>query len=300
MKEKKAALLGGDRRMLAAARCLSEKYAVSVWGFSSLYGKQESKLFGNAVCCDTWESAVDGAEAVILPLPMSRDGVRLILPLSESGEDVRLAELIEKIRPGALLLGGNIPSAISDCGVKHGLTVVDYYNDESVQIYNSVICAEGAIAACIDTLPVTISGMRAVVTGYGRIGRALAVRLVLLGAEVYVAARSRRDLAYAKVDGCVPVPLEEYKAYPTLCEAVFNTAPAEIFTEEVLSKMSGGEVIFDLAAKDGLIDKKAAAELGIRLISLPALPGKVSPDSAGEIICRAVSERAEEFFESGE
>ncbi len=296
MSDKKVALLGGDGRMLSAARCLSEKYGTAVWGFSALRGEDNVKYLTGAEICAGWEEAVGGAEAIVLPLPVSRDGVRLFLPLSESQEDVRLVELCEKIRPGALLLGGNIPLALAEAAVKRGIIVSDYYNDESVQILNSVICAEGAIAACIDTLPVTVSGMKAVVTGYGKIGRALALRLILLGAEVYVAARSRRDLAYARIDGCVPIPLEEYKQYPIICDAVFATAPAEIFSGDVISRMSGGEVIFDLAAKDGLIDIKAAEAYGVKVIPLPALPGKVSPDSAGEIICRAVGERVREYF----
>ncbi len=299
MSDKKVALLGGDGRMLSAARCISEKFTTAVWGFSALRG-EDFKYFNNAEICSSWAEAVDGAEAVVLPLPVSRDGVRLFLPLSDSQDDVRLAELCERIKPGALLLGGNIPPSFAECAAKRGLIVTDYYNEESVQILNSVICAEGAIAACIDMLPVTVSGMKAVVTGYGKIGRALALRLKLLGAEVYVAARSRRDLAYARIDGCIPVPLEEYRAYPVLCDAVFNTVPAEIFTGEVIAKMSGGEVVFDLAAKDGLIDRKAAQAHGLKVVPLPALPGKVSPDSAGEIICRAVGERIMEFFERGE
>ena len=68
----KAALLGGDMRQSAAARFLSESgIECAVWGLDP------TSDIGGAVRCDEWHSAVNGAAAVILPLPASFDGVRV-------------------------------------------------------------------------------------------------------------------------------------------------------------------------------------------------------------------------------
>ena len=50
--------------------------------------------------------------------------------------------------------------------------------------------------------PGTINGARCLVTGFGRIGKVLAVMLRGLGADVTVSARKAQDLAWIELFGC--------------------------------------------------------------------------------------------------
>ena len=245
---------------------------------------------GRAVLCADAESAVREADAVILPLPVTRDGVRLNAPGTE-GEPPEVIALVGMMKPGAMLFGGKIPGTVRELGRERGLLVTDYFEDEAFQVRNAVPTAEGALAACIGTLPVTVSGLGCTVLGYGRVGRALARRLLALGAEVTAAARSPRDLAWAEADGCIPVPLAEWKRDPAGSRAVFNTVPARILEAETLGRMKKGAVLFDLAPRaEGALccGTEEAERAGIRVIPLPSLPGKCAPETAGEIIGRAV------------
>lgn len=289
----KIGILAGDRRQLVTAECLSAVYECAVWGFAAVYGSEEEYYLKNTVRCADPESAVKCSDAVILPLPVSTDGIRLNCPLAVkngTGEmpDVRLLALCEKMPHGSLLLGGMIPPVVKKFAAEHGVSALDYYDSEELQIKNSVPTAEGAIAACIDALPFTIAGMRAAVFGYGRVGRTLAGRLRALGADVFAVARSRKDLSNASCDGCVPVPLEEYRSFPLHCDAVFNTIPYRIFDADLLKRIPRGTVLFELASANTGVDLTAAAENGIRVIPLPSLPGKTAPRTAGEIICSVV------------
>ncbi len=45
--EIKAGLVGGDRRMLSTASCLSERYECAVWGFSEIYGGADEEYLKN-------------------------------------------------------------------------------------------------------------------------------------------------------------------------------------------------------------------------------------------------------------
>lgn len=295
----KIGILGGDRRQLITAECLSSSYECAVWGFSAIYGSDDERYLKNTVRCADPESAVKCSDAVILPLPASPDGVRLNCPLaSRSGDlpDVRLLEICEKMPHGSLLLGGMLPPVVKKFAAEHGVSTLDYYDSDELQIKNSVPTAEGAIAACIDALPFTIAGMRAAVFGYGRVGRTLAGRLKSLGADVFAVARSRRDLANATCDGCIPVPLEEYCSFPLHCDAVFNTIPHRIFDADLLSKIPRGTVLFELATASVGVDLNAAEENDIRVIPLPSLPGKTAPQTAGEIICSVVRGLLDEYF----
>lgn len=49
----------------------------------------------------------------------------------------------------------------------------DYLQREELAIANSVPTAEGAIQLAMEELPITISGARCLITGYGRVGQAL-------------------------------------------------------------------------------------------------------------------------------
>ena len=306
----KIGILGGDRRQLVTAECLAASYECAVWGFAAVYGKEEEGYLKNTVRCADPESAVKCSDAVILPLPVSTDGVRLNCPLAvkdgtgtgaeraERAElpDVRLLALCEKMPHGSLLLGGMIPPVVKKYAAEHGVTALDYYDSEELQIKNSVPTAEGVIAACIGALPFTVAGMRAAVFGYGRVGRTLAGRLRALGADVFAVARSRRDLSNAVCDGCVPVPLDEYRSFPLHCDAVFNTVPHRIFDADLLKRIPRGTVLFELATANAGVDTAAAEENGIRVIPLPSLPGKTAPRTAGEIICSVVRGLLDDHF----
>ena len=138
-------------------------------------------------------------------------------------------------------------------------------------------------AACMEALPVTVADMKCAVLGYGRVGRTLAQKLKVLGAEVTAAARNPRDLAWAEADGCRTVPLARFREDPPPCAAVFNTIPARIMDGGVLGRLGRGTAVFDLANTD-----TGQEENGVRVIPLPSLPGKAAPVTAGEIIGKAV------------
>lgn len=288
----KIGIIGGDRRSLVCAENLSKNYECAVWGFDTTNEGTENHLI-NSVKCTDWESAVKCSDAVILPLPASHDGVNLACPLS-SATPVKLENIVRALKTGSVLMGGRIPVPTKRLCAELGVTCYDYYDSEEVQIKNSVPTAEGAISSCITSLPITVHGMRAAVVGYGRIGRTLAQKLVLLGASVFAVARSVRDLSWAKCDGCIPTPLDSFVSAPIPCDAIFNTVPYPLFDRDVLKRLTRECVIFELASG---VDTEAAAELGIRLIPLPSLPGKTSPQTAGEIIYSAIFDKLKQFFE---
>ncbi len=293
----KIGIIGGDGRLLVVANRLSEMFECAVWGFDSVYGGENEKYLKNTVKCTDWESAVKCSDAVILPLPASHDGVHLYCPLVSDGRPsaVPLEDILHKQPTSSLLLGGRIPTSIKRLAAELATPLYDYYDSEELQIKNSVPTAEGAISACIAHLPITVHGMRAAVVGYGRVGRTLAQRLIALGATVFAVARSERDLAWAKCDGCIPVSLNDYRELPIICDAIFNTVPHPVFDEALLEKISRDSVIFELAS--GGISIEAASSRGIKTVSLPALPGKTSPVTSGEIIGGAICSKLKNYFE---
>lgn len=286
----KIGILGGDERQLALCPLFAEKgFECATWGLRDA-SKGSYTTSDSTVRCVDWKCAVNGAAAVILPLPLSTDGVRLNCSFVPEHDTYipRITELIEKIGRDTPVFAGKVPPATARFAREHGVRLTDYYESEEFQIKNAVPTAEGAIGIAISALDITLAGSHCAVVGYGRIGRTLAQRLCALGCRTTCIARSRRDLAWASCDGCTPLPLSEYSPSEHRFDAIFNTVPHMIFDRDVLGAMPRGSIIIDLASQGCGVDGSAAKSAGIRSIKALSLPGKTSPMSAGRIIFESV------------
>ena len=283
------AMLGGDARQISASAFLSKHgYDVRVWALGNCHD-----ACGNATVCDTWEDAIQGAEAVILPLPISSDGVRVHCPLHDGDDLLRLTTLIDRLA-GRLLLGGRIPPFLRALAHERGVECLDYYECELLQQKNALPTAEGAIAIAMQALPITIDGATTAVLGYGRIGSLLAAKLEALGAHVTVYARRQQSLTAASLCHHDTARLTQNEhgaalsALPIGCRAVFNTVPERLIPNDALSIIPRDCLYVDLASAPGGIDHTAAAAMGLSTVWGTALPGKCAPETAGIIVAEAI------------
>ena len=284
----KLAILGGDARQRYLAAFLAERgFETAVWGL----GKDTP--IGGAVKCRDPKSALCSAKAVILPLPVTLDGSTLN---SENEENIKLNSLLDCC--DVPIFGGKFPESFIDAAEIRKKRVIDYFESETMQIRNAVPTAEGAISIAMQHLDKTIMGSRAVVVGYGRIGQMLAGLLLRMGADVTVAARNRLQLASARNFGAKILridPLLPHSGLLPLCEegefdVVFNTVPARLFDQDLLSLMPRKILLIDLSSVPGGIDFGAAKDIGIKAVWALSLPGKYAPETAGSIICDTLME----------
>lgn len=320
-KEIKLAVIGGDLRSLAAAGRLSERFTVSVYGFRGSEGDGDTyvdrmccsggmcvrcpedisrRFEGDARHCDDIGEALDGAAALILPLPASVDGEHITMPFSDRlirNEDVvRMAA-----EHGVRLIAGGRLGNIAKLAERYGIEAFDYFEREDFAVANAVPTAEGAIAIAMNELPVTIDGASVLVVGYGRIGKLLAAKLKSLGANVTASARRDDDIAWIKASGINSArtgKLDETidRIRP---DVIFTTVPHTVIGKKEL-EVCGGALIIDLASKPGGVDIAAAGALGKRVIWALSLPGKTSPVTAGRIIADTVMMRITEISGGGE
>lgn len=282
----KIGILGGDMRQTALARRLSEiGFETATWGLS------RDVDIGQAVRCSDWHDAVRQCKAVILPLPVSKDGVRINAPFA-AGEELRMSHLIHAISADTLLIGGKFDFGIKEAAKENAISLQDYFECEELQIKNAVPTAEGALEIAMHEMPITVFGSNALVCGYGRIGKVLSAMLKNIGAEVTVSARRQEDLAYIAVAGhrAVRFGSEEFRSAVEQADVVFNTAPAKILDRALIESMRRCCLIVDLASGKGGADFGAAESCGIKAIHALSLPGKVAPVTASSIICDCVLE----------
>ena len=276
MKDKtKIAVVGGDARLLTAASAFREAgYGVEI------YGTEEGGFAAGVPRASSVGECVEGAAAVVLGVPFSQDGKFINMRGADCA--VSFSSLCEMLAPKGLLLGGLITPEAAETAGRYGVAARDYFDREEVAVLNAVPTAEGAVALAMSILPVTLCGSTAVVTGFGRVARALVPRLRALGMSVTVAARSPAQRAWCAAENVKAVPLGEL-AGAGRADVVFNTVPAPVIGGRELSALGGAPVI-DLASAPGGVDPDAAKALGCRVIRALSLPGKVAPVTAGRII----------------
>ena len=285
MKNIKLALLGGDRRLAALAGYFSKNgVEVACFGISGEY------LPGGANVVSNLKDAFDGASAVILPLPISGDGVHLSCPLMKKGNVPEIREIF-KLSSDVPMYGGRLSPQIRKLAEEFHVTITDYFDLEELKIRNSVLASEGALSIAMNRLDVSVFGSKSAVIGYGRLGKTLAPMLKSLGSRVTVAARKSTDLAWAAAYGFETLKIgyseEKRSTLTALCrgyDVIFNTAPHWLFNEDVLRFFSSKTIIVDLASAPGGVDPEAAQKHGIEVIPALSLPGKYAPVSAGELI----------------
>lgn len=263
--------LGGDLRMLFAARYLNRYHSCFIKGFE------------NAPSC--FDDLIEAQEVIkydcaVLPLPASADGETIVSPFS--AEPVTFSEILRLVKKGGRVYTPKFFPRLDEVCAEGSLVQLNYFIREELQVMNAVPTAEGAVHIAISELQETVFGSKIVITGLGRIGKVLSRLLCAMGAHVTVATRKLSDCAYARQLGCRGVLLgtDDFLRAIRECTLSFNTVPAPIYSPELLREFRKGAVIIDLASSPCVPEGVD----GIKVIRALSLPGKYSPLTSGEII----------------
>lgn len=279
----KVVMAGGDRREHVLLTALVEAgAAVTAVGYSRVPDAKGVRI-GRSL-----PDAAAAADAVIAPMS-GTDGAGRIKAVPDPDVQLVLDRFVfAKMRPGTPLLIGIAQPLIRSLSQEFSIPVVELAEVDEIATLNSIPTAEGALQRAMEELPVTIHGTCAAVLGFGRCGVTLARMLVGLGARTHVVARNPGQLARAYELGAHPVPWERLPTVLPTCRLIFNTVPARVLDRVLLAQLDPESVIIDIASAPGGTDFEAARALGIKAFLELGLPGRVAPQTAGEILARCV------------
>lgn len=277
MKKNIFGIIGGDERQIYLARSMqADGHDVLISCLENARdtaGLRQTGLHSLAERCDT----------VILPLPATRDGRCLNTPLSNL--EVPLDGEFARLFLDSRVFGGMLPKLTATSPLWRGIDCGDYYSREELVVGNAYLTAEGAIGLAIQEYAGGLGGSQCLVTGFGRIGKALCAMLKGIGAQVSCSARRASDLTAIRATGCRALCYDEL-ARPF--DIIFNTVPARVLEAAVLEEQRADTLIIELASAPGGIDLEAAGSLGLRVLAAPSLPGRMSPKASGELIKETV------------
>ena len=276
-------VIGGDERMKYLAQSIAaDGYPVCVCGLEKL------GTCRGAAECDLPQLAAKSS-VILLPLPATKDGLFLNAPYAEN--EIRLDDDFARLVMHKTVCGGMLQRLTASSSLWREIEPEDYYRREELAVGNAIPTAEGAVGIAIREYPGTINGAKCLITGFGRIGKNLAIILRGMGAEVFCAARKKADLMQMRAFGVQPLT---YREISRRFDLIFNTVPAKVLTSPVLMQQTRDTLIIELASAPGGIDLKRAEELHLHVIDAPSLPGRVAPKTAAEYIKEAVYNILEE------
>lgn len=256
---KSIVICGGDSRQKFMYECMKEK-GLKVSSFALFYNDlndvEDIKKF----------------DVVILPVPVTRDGVYL-----NSEHRVKLDDIFSVLSETQIVLGGMYDG------------IIDYCKSEKFQMQNAIPTAEGALQIAMENTDITINKSKCAVFGFGRIGKVISSMLKSMGAEVTVYARNPKDLAFADISGYKTENINNVDALLEF-DIIFNTVPKIILDRNTLTTTKNDVLIIELASKPYGTDTSAAEELGKKVIVASGLPGKVASKTAGKILFNVITD----------
>lgn len=273
--------IGGDARQIHLVNSLiSRGQNVSSFGLYSDLLSKKCKLI------DNYKDALQTHNIVIGPTPFSKDGKQI--NTFKNDIIIYINELRSHLTTNHILIGGSIPSVLTDTLRKKKIPFYDLISDNSVAIKNAISTAEGAIAKAINLGPINIGNSNCLVIGYGRCGKVIAPKLSGLGANVFISARRKENIATAFSYGYKLQSLETLKDHIHKYDFIFNTVPSKVLTAQHLSEVNPDVTIIDIASAPGGLDYDFVQENKINAFLYLGIPGKVASKSSGIILADAI------------
>ena len=190
----------------------------------------------------------------------------LLLPVPCKLSHSELEALLQQLPNDITVLGGNLnyPALTS-------YTTIDILQDPIYVSKNADITAHCALKLASNAIFSTLADCKALVIGWGRIGKCLARLLRYCGAAVTVSARKVTDRAMLEALGYKTQNIPD----PTGFDLIFNTVPVM-----VLPECPKGPLYMDLASVPGMD--------GEDIIWARGLPNRLAPASSGKLIAETL------------
>lgn len=290
MKQADILIIGGDRRQTCCAHILSEHgHHVNTFLVPDIPQTADmSTKAGFESAVELLKKYMSTAAYILCPTPFSKDSVNI--NTSAEYSDVRLpVKLLISLASGhQTLIGGAISDKVYELLTKNDIPCHDLMKFDSLAYANAQLTAEGLLKYIIEAVPFSIASSSVLVLGYGRCGSAAAGLLRSLGASVTIYTRNHSLSCKAKALGLpVMTALPASQALSTF-NIIINTVPYIIYTKEQLLYTRKDAFLFEVASSPGGFDLDYVRANNIHYKNCPAIPGRLSPLSAADIICHVL------------
>lgn len=257
-------VIGGDKRNIILTELLTD------YGYDAVYVDDNEKLISSL-----------NRQVVILPLPITRDGVTL-----NCKNKIKLVDIICNFHPHTRVLCGGLNKDFTD---KLDNKFFDYYNVEQVLTDNAYLTAEATLKLIIENTDSAVVDTKILIIGSGKCGMALAKLLKKIDCNVNLTTRRPAYNVFAFLNNIEIKNTANLADYISEFDVIVNTAPSMVLDSETLSCVDKNALIIELATQCAGVDMDCAKQFGLNAVYAPALPGKYSPASAAKVLFKSIN-----------
>ncbi len=260
-------IIGGDKRQ----QYLKRKFE------ADFYDVIHIRYSGDLETLDDIESYTH----IILPIPISKDNLTVY---NSDSLKLTIRELKEKLGSCHRVYGGGFTdNFLINLEDKH-ITYFDFMKDKNFKLANAYLTAQGAMRLLLENTDDVVSGKKSLIIGFGDVAKTLAEKLKAFGIDVYIAARNKKQLSVARLNGYKTMGIEKISDLIYMFDFVFGTVPANILTADDVKSSGVDCVYFELSSAPYTAEKDDFERFGKRYILASALPGKYLPEASADII----------------
>lgn len=202
---------------------------------------------------------------IVLPFPSTRTNIAFLRECKVIGD---------YFLPEHTVIGGMINAELKDEFEKSGIKFYDYFENEAYVLKNAQLTSQGAVRLLLENTPDFLVGKKVLVTGFGRIGKSLAMILKSLGMKVFIAVRREESAVEVLAMGFDVFNFNAVKGTLFYYDYIFNTVPSMLLSYRDISHLNENAIYFELASSPFGADKKNFELLGKNYIHGGALPGR--------------------------
>ncbi len=272
------AILGGDLRQCYAAEYL-RSCGWNVTCFHTLNFPCDSGI----ILENSLPQALKEADIILLPTPVSKDGVSLFQADGEKPPCL-LEELWDSLHSGQIIAAYSLSPAQTLILEERNCQAFQFSRLPLFSRENALLTAEGLLSELIRYTPFSLSSARILLLGYGCCGSAAADLLHPLCRSIYVLEQNPEQQRMAEKKGICPIQEEDFSTVLPHCNMVINTIPAEVLKPEQIKELPGSCHIFDIASPPFGFPDDMTEKYLLPCFRLPGLPGRFSPVTSGQLM----------------
>ncbi len=228
---------------------------------------------------------IKDSDAVIFPVPMTKDGINVF---SDTAETVSIKNVAEMLSDGQKIICAKPSSELRNAVSGKDIRIYDPTTDDLFLYENAIFTAQGTLSLLLSSIEESLKRKKCLIVGCGRVGEALAKILKGVGCDVYIGARNPLQLKRAEfLLECKTVTLEDIPNTIHLFDFIFGTVPENILDMPMISHIKKDALYFELASQPYTANPDYFAEFNKQYIPASALPGRYTPISAGRLIAES-------------
>ena len=232
---------------------------------------------------DVYSEEIISSKFIVLPMPLSRDGISINGTISENGE-ISLKYFYSIISKNTVIITSALPKEeIFEC-TGH----FDYSKSESYLLENAYLTAEGAIGHALLNSPKSLRDSTVLILGWGRIAKFLHQMLCKFTDNVSVMLRNEEAHKTLRDNGIDAYLFSELESVIQSFDIIINTVPSPVIPSSALNSTKKEAYISELASKPGGYDHEYARKIDRSSYILRGLPGICAPESAGAALGKCI------------